>query len=170
MLLLTSCSVCSHLGLFSPIYSSFPEFCLLFLFILSCKSDCYGSIMASYSMWRQQRHVSHEISFQAFPLLFILQVTKAGGEGLETRLLSGGTGKQALSITSESTQKSLTGSELILANCTVVYAIHLSWYTPPSEWQWSEWQYSKHICHVCLFTAWQVYSSCNLKTYNHFGP
>ena len=38
---LTSCSVSSHLGLFSPLHSSFPEFSSLFLFSLSCESDCY---------------------------------------------------------------------------------------------------------------------------------
>jgi len=34
-------SVCSHLGLFSPLHSSFPEFSSLFLFSLSCEFDCY---------------------------------------------------------------------------------------------------------------------------------
>ena len=38
---LTSRSVCSHLGLFSPLLSSFPEFSSFFLFSLPCKSDCY---------------------------------------------------------------------------------------------------------------------------------
>ena len=39
--LLISHSVCSHLGLFSPLHSSFPEFSSFFLFSLSCESDCY---------------------------------------------------------------------------------------------------------------------------------
>jgi len=38
---LMSCSVCSHLGLFSPLHSSFPEFSSFFLFSLSCESNCY---------------------------------------------------------------------------------------------------------------------------------
>ena len=41
MILLTSRSVCSHLGLFSPLHSSFPEFSSFFLFSLFYKSDCY---------------------------------------------------------------------------------------------------------------------------------
>jgi len=41
MSLLTSRSVCSHLGLFSPLHSSFPEFSSFFLFSLSCESNCY---------------------------------------------------------------------------------------------------------------------------------
>ena len=38
---LTSCSVGSHLGLFSPLHSSFPDFSSFFLFSLSWESDCY---------------------------------------------------------------------------------------------------------------------------------
>ena len=45
-----------------------------------------GSIVASYSMWRQPRHASRDKSIQAFPPLFVLQATKAGRGGLGTRL------------------------------------------------------------------------------------
>jgi len=38
---LTSCSVCSRLGLFSPLRLFFPDFSSFFLFSLSCESDCY---------------------------------------------------------------------------------------------------------------------------------
>ena len=41
MPLLTSCSVCSRLGLFSPLHSSFPELSSFFLFSLSCESNCF---------------------------------------------------------------------------------------------------------------------------------
>jgi len=37
-------------------------------------------------MWVHQWHASHDKSFQAFPPLFILQVTKAGRGGLGMRL------------------------------------------------------------------------------------
>ena len=43
--------------------------------------------MASYSMRRLQRHASRDKSFQAFPPLFVLQVTKVGRGGLGMRLL-----------------------------------------------------------------------------------
>ena len=46
-----------------------------------------GSIVASYSTWCQQRHASHDKSIQAFPPLFVLQMTKAGRGGLGTRLM-----------------------------------------------------------------------------------
>ena len=45
-----------------------------------------GLIMASYSTWCQRWHASRDKSFQAFPLLFVLQATKAGCGGLRTRL------------------------------------------------------------------------------------
>jgi len=38
---LMSCSVCSCMGLFSLLHSSFPKFSSFFLFSLSCESDCY---------------------------------------------------------------------------------------------------------------------------------
>ena len=45
-----------------------------------------GSIVASYSMWRQQRHTSRDKSIQAFSPLFVLQATKPGHGDLGTRL------------------------------------------------------------------------------------
>ena len=45
-----------------------------------------GSIVGSYSTWRQQRHASRDKSVQAFPPLFVLQATKAGRGGLGMRL------------------------------------------------------------------------------------
>ena len=38
--------------------------------------------------WRQQWHASCDKSFQAFPLIFVLQATKAGCGGLEMRLVN----------------------------------------------------------------------------------
>jgi len=37
-------------------------------------------------MWLHQQQASCDKSLQAFPLLFVLQVTKAGSEGLGTKL------------------------------------------------------------------------------------
>jgi len=54
---LTSCSVCSRLGLFSLLHSSFPEFSSFFVFRLTCESDCYWIRRTVRDVSRGTHHV-----------------------------------------------------------------------------------------------------------------
>jgi len=89
-----SCDACRC---WRHVQSAHIRFCFLSFTLLdlnSVRSFCSvcparpiatGSIMASYSTWRQQQHASHDKSVQAFSLFFILQATKAGCRGPPTK-------------------------------------------------------------------------------------